>query len=80
VFTPQGRDRLRDGLVSVAGTDERITGAALTGSAALGAQDRWSDIDLALGIAAQADLSQVMAGWTELMPDWRTAWPARSGS
>jgi predicted nucleotidyltransferase len=67
VFTPQGRDRLRDGLVSIAGTDERIKGAALTGSAALDAQDRWSDIDLALGIAAEADLSQVMAGWTELM-------------
>jgi predicted nucleotidyltransferase len=67
MFTPEERDRLRAALVSVAQADARITGAALTGSAALGAEDRWSDIDLALGLAADADLSHVIADWTELM-------------
>ncbi len=67
MFTPEARGRLRDMLVSAARADERITGAALTGSAALGAEDRWSDIDLALGLAADADLSQVIADWTDLM-------------
>jgi hypothetical protein len=33
VFTPQERTRLRDALVARARADERITGAALTGSA-----------------------------------------------
>jgi predicted nucleotidyltransferase len=67
VFTPEERARLRDSLVSAAHADERITGAALTGSAASGTEDRWSDIDLALGLAADADLSQVIADWTDLM-------------
>ena len=35
--------------------------------AALGAEDRWSDIDLALGLAADADLGEVMADWTQVM-------------
>jgi hypothetical protein len=64
MFTVEGRERLRAALVSAAGADERITGAALTGSAALGAEDRWSDIDLAFGVAAEADLGQVIADWT----------------
>src|SRR6202046_2792308 len=67
MFTVEGRERLRTALVSAAGADERITGAALTGSAALGAEDRWSDIDLAFGVAAEADLGQVIADWTGLM-------------
>ncbi len=37
----------------MAETDERITGAALTGSAAVGREDRWSDIDLAFWPAAE---------------------------
>jgi hypothetical protein len=42
-------------------------GAALTGSAALGAEDRWSDIDLALGIVDEAELGEVIADWTDRM-------------
>jgi hypothetical protein len=67
MFTPGERDRLRDALVAAARADERITGAALFGSAALGAEDRWSDIDLALGVAPGADLAATTADWTELM-------------
>jgi hypothetical protein len=67
VFRPEDREGLRDVLVSAAHTDERITDAALTGSAALGAEDRWSDIDLALGIVDEADLGQVIADWTDRM-------------
>ncbi|HYB86019.1 MAG TPA: nucleotidyltransferase domain-containing protein [Streptosporangiaceae bacterium] len=67
MFTPEERERLRDTLISAARADERVTGAALTGSGSLGAEDRWSDIDLALGIAAGADVAAVIAGWTRLM-------------
>jgi predicted nucleotidyltransferase len=67
VFTPEERDRLRDVLIAVADTDERIVAAAITGSAALDREDRWSDIDLAVGVAAEADLSAVIADWTERM-------------
>jgi hypothetical protein len=67
MFTPEDRERLRGELVSAARADERITGAALTGSAALDAEDRWSDIDLALGLAPDADLGQVIEDWTRVM-------------
>jgi predicted nucleotidyltransferase len=67
MFTPEDRTRLRDALIAAAGADPRITGAALTGSAAVGAEDRWSDIDLALGIAGGTDAGRVVADWTERM-------------
>lgn len=67
MFSPEERDRLRDVLVSVARADDAVLGAALTGSASVGAEDRWSDIDLALSVAADADISQVITSWTDLM-------------
>jgi hypothetical protein len=67
MFTPEDRSRLRDRLVAAAHDDPSITSAALTGSAALGAEDRWSDIDLALGVATGADHSHVVADWTDRM-------------
>jgi hypothetical protein len=67
MFTPEDRNHLRDILIAAARADARITGAALTGSAALEAEDRWSDIDLALGVAADADLAGLVADWTERM-------------
>jgi len=65
MFTPEDRTRLRDALTAAARADPRITGAALTGSAAVGAEDRWSDIDLALAVAGGADPGRVVADWTE---------------
>ncbi len=67
VYSPEERDRLRDTLIEAARADQRITGAALTGSASLGREDRWSDIDLAVGITAAADVAAVIADWTGLM-------------
>lgn len=67
MFTPEDRNRLRDALIASARADGRVTSAALTGSAALGTEDRWSDIDLALGVATEADSRQVVADWTEQM-------------
>lgn len=67
VFTTEERQGLRDELVSVARADARITAAALTGSAATGREDRWSDIDLALAVADDADLGLAMADWTDRM-------------
>ncbi|MFI5695918.1 nucleotidyltransferase domain-containing protein [Kribbella sp. NPDC051586] len=66
-YTPTERSTLRDALVAEARADARITGAALTGSAAIGAEDEWSDIDLALGLAADADQSSTVADWTSTM-------------
>ncbi len=73
VFSVKDRDRLRRVLISAAEADARITGVALTGSAALGKEDRWSDIDLAFGIGADVPLGQVMEDWTRTMYDTQGA-------
>jgi hypothetical protein len=67
MFTPEDRNQLRDTLIAAARADGRVTSAALTGSTALEAEDRWSDIDLALGVAAEANRTQVAADWTDRM-------------
>jgi predicted nucleotidyltransferase len=65
MFTPGDRNQLREALVEAARSDERVTGAALTGSAALDAEDAWSDIDLAFAIAG--DPGPVLADFTARM-------------
>jgi len=67
VFTAEDRERLRDELVSVARADVRISAAALLGSSARGREDRWSDIDVALCLACDADRTPAIADWTDRM-------------
>jgi len=67
VFTPQTREQLHETLIARARSDNRITAAAVVGSASIGREDRWSDIDLALGLAETAEMSEVIADWTEKM-------------
>lgn len=67
MFTVAEREQVRDALIAAARADDRIAGAALTGSAASGAEDEWSDIDLAFGLTPAADLAEVLADWTALM-------------
>jgi hypothetical protein len=67
VYTVDERERLREHLVAAARADSRISGAAVTGSAALGAGDRWSDIDLAFGISDPAGLNDALTDWTNVM-------------
>ena len=64
VFTSQQREEIRAELVAAAKADARIAGAAHFGSAALGSQDRWSDIDLGLSLAGDAQLDHVLMDWT----------------
>jgi len=58
---------VRDDLIAAAHADERITGVALTGSASLGREDRWSDIDLAFGVREASEMESVIADWTARM-------------
>jgi hypothetical protein len=69
MFTPEEREQLRSKLVLAAEADSRIIAAAYTGSAAAGTLDNWSDIDLALSLAPNATLGDVLDGWTRLMYD-----------
>jgi hypothetical protein len=51
-------------LLERARADARIVGAAITGSAARDAGDRWSDIDLFFGVADAAAPADVLADWS----------------
>ncbi len=66
MFTVDERERLREELVEAARADERITGVALTGSASIGQEDQWSDIDLAFGVHVDR-LEATIADWTARM-------------
>ena len=67
MFTPEERAGLRSALLEYAANDNRISGAAITGSAADAREDRWSDIDLAFGVSQSAELPDVLADWTAHM-------------
>ncbi|MER5183511.1 nucleotidyltransferase domain-containing protein [Streptomyces sp. NPDC002896] len=64
MFTVEGRQQVRNLLLERARRDERIAGAALTGSAARGTEDQWSDIDLFLGVAAGHSVEDTLRDWS----------------
>jgi hypothetical protein len=67
VFTSDHRGGLRRQLLGLAEKDPRIMGAAVTGSAADGREDRWSDIDLYFGVAEDVALDAVVFDWTNYL-------------
>jgi hypothetical protein len=67
VFTVQERETLRSQLLVFARADARITGAAITGSASVDRQDRWSDIDLAFGVREVAAIENTLAAFSARM-------------
>lgn len=67
MYTPESRTAIRDSLVRRAVDDARLMGVALTGSAAIDREDRWSDIDLAVGVAAGVPVEDVIEDWSNHM-------------
>jgi predicted nucleotidyltransferase len=65
VFSPEEREEVRERLLRLAVADPQVVGAAVTGSAASGLADEWSDIDL--GFAIEGDLTAALERWTELL-------------
>jgi predicted nucleotidyltransferase len=68
MFSVEERDAIRARLIERARRDARISGVAVTGSFAVGASDAWSDIDLALSVADDADrvvLMHEFSAWME---------------
>jgi predicted nucleotidyltransferase len=64
MFTSEERASLRDRLIECAARESRISGVAITGSAALNREDEWSDIDLAFGVHDRAQLPGLLSEWT----------------
>jgi len=73
VFSVAERSDIRRRLVERAESDSRIVGAALVGSAARDAEDRWSDIDLVLQLHPAADEPAVVADWTRAVDEFGLA-------
>src|SRR5689334_9112873 len=69
MFTAQDRQRIRSELLEAARADERLSGGAVTGSAAVGREDAWSDIDLAFGVTDATHIPDVLADWTSRMAE-----------
>jgi len=65
MFTPESRERTRTSLIERARRDDRICGAAVTGSLARGEEDRWSDIDLYFAVAPGMRVADVLEDWSE---------------
>jgi hypothetical protein len=64
VHTGTASPRTRSDLLEHAAHDHRVSGAAITGSAANEGEDKWSDIDLAFGLADAADQPGILSDWT----------------
>ena len=66
MFTTEQRDQVREYILDLAKNDPRVTAGALTGSTAIGAEDEWSDIDVAFGINEGTTPEAVLQDWTEV--------------
>src|SRR4051794_23891308 len=65
MFTAEQREQTRQRLLALAEQDDEILGAAITGSHAVGTEDAWSDIDIAIGI--HGDLAAALARWSGVL-------------
>ncbi len=65
MFTAEYRDHVRNRVLELARADPRITAGAFTGSMALGPGDKWSDIDIAFGVADGIALDTLLHDWTQ---------------
>src|SRR5580658_11388007 len=73
MFTPDERARVRSDLLEYATHDQRMSGAAITGSGATDGEDKWSDIDLAFGVTDVAEQPGVLSDWTRYMYEKHSA-------
>jgi hypothetical protein len=64
VFTVEQRDALRGRVLRLAEEDDRVVAGAVVGSLAVGAGDRFSDLDLTFGIAGHVPVTEVLDDWT----------------
>jgi hypothetical protein len=69
VFTVEQRDALRERVLTLAERDRRIVAGAAIGSLAIGAGDRFSDLDLTFAVADDVPLAEVLDDWTRTLSD-----------
>lgn len=67
MFTPSDRQRVQDRVLALAAADRRVVAGAVVGSLAVDEGDRWSDLDLAFGVADGTPLAEVLEPWTAVV-------------
>jgi predicted nucleotidyltransferase len=63
LYTPEERNEVASRLLALLREDERVERADLSGSAASGYTDRWSDVDLFVTVAPGVDQQAVADSW-----------------
>jgi hypothetical protein len=64
MFSVEQRDRVRDHVLEMGASDDRVVAGAVVGGLADGGGDRWSDLDLTFGVAESVSVDEVLADWT----------------
>jgi hypothetical protein len=64
MYSIEYRNLIRDHVLQLATSDERILAGALVGSLALSDGDRWSDLDLTFAVADRFSMFDVLEDWT----------------
>jgi hypothetical protein len=67
MFSIHDRNRIRDRVLQLAASDERVVAGAVVGSLAHDAGDRWSDLDLTFAVADHLPLLDVLEDWTRTL-------------
>jgi len=72
-FTKEDRERVRDRVLELAETDDRVIAGALVGSLALADGDAFSDLDLTFAVAEGVAVEDVLGDWTRTLADGLSA-------
>ncbi|MFZ1042607.1 MAG: hypothetical protein WCA79_02980 [Anaerolineales bacterium] len=64
LFSVNDLDRVRDYVLQLAKSDQRVVAGAVVGSLALSEGDRWSDLDLTFAVADNFSIFEVLEDWT----------------
>jgi len=67
MFSIHDRNRIRDRVLQLATSDERVIAGAVVGSLARDAGDRWSDLDLTFAVVDHLPLLDVLEDWTRTL-------------
>jgi hypothetical protein len=67
MFSIHDRNRVRDYVLQLAASDERVVAGAVVGSLAHDAGDRWSDLDLTFAVVDHLPVLDVLEDWTRTL-------------
>lgn len=67
LFSIADRNRIRDRVLQMASSDERVVAGAVVGSLAHDEGDRWSDLDLTFAVVDDLPLLDVLEDWTHTL-------------